>query len=168
MARKPRKPLPEPRTPPSARHPHGLPRCRRMRFRDGGWVQCKHPSAWRLNLPTCGSHGAGYAIRVSRGLRSNPALASIEHGRRATAATIAAALRNPATERLVAGAFFSQEMRRIEKTVAAKAKRIRNQFATRRRGRPTTAEAYRRRTRWAGAMLDEELARATSNRTDGQ
>ena len=138
-----------------------------MRFRDGQWHQCRRAASWRLGARTCGVHGGGYFVRVARGQRQNPVTASLVHGRRATAVTLDAALQNPVTERLVAGAFFSQEMRRIEKTVALKAKRLKHELATRKRGRPSRADVEERQVRRAHELIDEAFARATRGRTGG-
>jgi len=80
----PRQPLAA-ATRPSRRAPQGRPRCQYWDPRGDGFWQC-HRAA-RPGFRVCGVHGAGYAKREREGLRTNPALAPIVTGTKASAAT---------------------------------------------------------------------------------
>jgi hypothetical protein len=90
---------------PSRRHPDGLPRCQRVRLRDGQWHQCRR--AAREGFRVCGIHGAGYAVREKAGTKKNPALARLNTGKYAKLTTL---------EALAASddrAFFALAMRQL-------------------------------------------------------
>lgn len=140
----PRKPIAKPQTPPSVRHPRGLPRCQRIRqLPDGAWAQCKREASWQLGARTCGVHGGGWPIRVQRGERKNPVTSSLLFGRRASDRTIALALRDPELYYRVSGEYFDREMRivvsRSRARLAESSAMIDRVLGKRRRGRPSKA-----------------------------
>jgi hypothetical protein len=69
----------------SRRAPHGRPRCQYWGPRGDKFWQCQRPA--RQGFRVCGVHGAGYAKREREGLRTNPALAPVVTGTKASAAT---------------------------------------------------------------------------------
>lgn len=116
----------EARTPPSRRHPEGLPRCRRViTAEDGTRRQCSRTASWRLGSPVCGVHGGGWAIRVARGERRNPITASLVSARKASDRTLdiafgAADLSDPSpVDRAVLGELLRRSLNQVGKAVRA-------------------------------------------------
>lgn len=151
----------EPRTPPSVRHPNGLPRCRRVReLPDGSLAQCKRAASWQLGSPVCGVHGGGWPVRVARGDRKNPVTSSLCHGNRSRYETILVANRDPSVDGSKAyHAWLLAEVGRIATNARNRTSvSIALEKAARgyqRRGRPTRAEAIERRKQWLDRRLEE-------------
>lgn len=124
----PRKPTLKALTPPSVRHPDGLPRCQRLRrLPNGRRVQCKRPASWQLGARTCGVHGAGWPVRVLRGERQNPVVASLDIGRRASDLTIQIAMSDPALREQVSGVFAERAVLRLCQRAHARSVELKGQ-----------------------------------------
>ena len=162
------KPLPEPRTPPSVRHPQGLPRCRRIRRKNGQWLQCRRAAVWQLGLSVCGMHGGTWPVRVARRERRNPATARLVHGQRSQDATLDAALLDPATAQVARAEGCFRHLRALTNAVSAHLRLAEARRGKQKRGRPSNADREMRRLQRVDAMLAPVRSALTKDRTGPQ
>lgn len=153
-----RKPAPKQRTPPSVRHPSGLPRCQRIRRQPNGqWAQCKRAACWQLGASVCGVHGSGWPVRVWRGERQNPVTSSLRHGERASARTLDMVIGDPELEHRALGETVHRIIRGMKRRISARAAAFGDEVeefsGRRKRGRPSKKEAAARKIRRRDYLL---------------